>query len=57
MNKNENTSIEYKGRTITYGIRIPSCWAKSAGIYECGYRSEKTAINAVKRRIDAQEAQ
>jgi hypothetical protein len=45
-------TTEYKGRQITYGIRIPSCWAKCGAIYEGGYRTERQAINAVKRRID-----
>ena len=45
-------TTEYKGRQITYGIRFPSCWAKCGNIYECGYRTERQAINAVKRRID-----
>ena len=46
------STIEYKGRTIICGIRIPSCWAKCGNIYEGGYRTERQAVNAVKRRID-----
>jgi hypothetical protein len=44
--------LEYKGHQITFGIRIPSCWAKCGNIYEGGYRSERQAINAVKRKLD-----
>ncbi len=45
-------TTEFKGRQITYGIRIPCCWAKCGNIYEGSYRTERQAINAVKRRID-----
>jgi len=47
-----NTQTEYLGRTITSGCRIPSYWARCETLYEGGYRTEKMAINAMKRKID-----
>lgn len=43
-----NTQTEYLGRTITSGCRGARCGT----LYEGGYRTEKMAINAMKRKID-----
>ena len=56
MNTNEKPigcrEVEHKGRTNISGFTAFSFWAKYGDIYEGGYLSQKSAINAVKRRLD-----
>jgi hypothetical protein len=49
--------VEHKGRTIVSGFTASSFWAKYGDLYEGGYRSQKSAINAVKRRLDRRDKQ
>lgn len=47
-------TVVYKGKEITYGFLAPGFWAKRGDMYEGGYRTERQAVNAIKRRIDKQ---
>jgi hypothetical protein len=49
--------FQHNGRTIVSGFTAWSFWAKCGDIYEGGYLSQKSAINAVKRRLDRRDKQ
>lgn len=45
------TETPFKGTIIFSGFTAYSFWAKSGPVYEGGYRDERKAVNAVKRRL------
>ena len=51
---------QHLNKTIESGFFAPGYWAKCDNthpkIYEGGYRTERTAINAVKRKLDKRAA-
>jgi len=53
MNTNTTT---HNGHTIISGFVACSFYAKGCGIYEGGYTSERSAINAVKRKLNKRDA-
>ena len=51
---------QHLNKIIESGFFAPGYWAKCDGvypkIYEGGYRTERTAVNAVKRKLDKRSA-
>jgi hypothetical protein len=47
--------VQHNGRMIVSGFTAYSFWAKYGDIYEGGYRSQKSATGAVKRRLDRRD--
>ena len=47
--------VQHNGSTIVSGFTAYAFWAKYGDIYEGGYRSQKSAINAIKRRLDRRD--
>jgi hypothetical protein len=45
-------STPYNGHAITSGYGAVSFWAKAGDVYETGHWSERSAVNAVKRKLD-----
>ena len=61
MNTNEKPigyrEVQHNGPTIISGFTAFSFWTKYGDIYEGAYRSQKSAINALKRRVDRRDKQ
>ena len=47
-----NDTCFYKGIAIKTGFQMPGFWARVGKWYEGGYRTQRTANNALQRRID-----
>jgi hypothetical protein len=50
-----NTTTFHNGHVITSGFVSYAFYAKCGSIYEGGYLNERTAINAVKRKLNKRE--
>jgi hypothetical protein len=55
---NLNTTLHttaHNGHTITSGYGAISFWAESGDVHETGHWSERSAFNAVKRKLDKRD--
>jgi hypothetical protein len=54
-----NTTLHttpYNSHAITSGYGAVSFWAKAGAEYETGHWSERSAVNAVRRKLDKRDS-